>query len=105
VSSTPTVSSTETTGPGNAATVAGIHAAFGRGDIPAILAALADDVRWEELGGRHRAAGRGRAPHAAARTGRRGPSRPRPELAKGGWDGSFYGGGRGSLFSGGWPSG
>lgn len=23
-----------------------IHAAFGRGDIPAILAALADDVEW-----------------------------------------------------------
>ena len=31
----------------NLATVQGIYAAFGRGDIPAILAALADDVEWE----------------------------------------------------------
>ena len=29
------------------ATVAGIYEAFGRGDVPAILNALADDVRWE----------------------------------------------------------
>ncbi|MGY1703706.1 nuclear transport factor 2 family protein [Geodermatophilus sp. SYSU D00697] len=35
--SSPTVRSTETTGPGNAATVAGIYAAFGRGDVPAVL--------------------------------------------------------------------
>ncbi|MGY1639904.1 nuclear transport factor 2 family protein [Geodermatophilus sp. SYSU D00703] len=48
MSGSPTVRSVETTGPGNAATVAGIYAAFGRGDVPAILAALADDVRWEE---------------------------------------------------------
>ncbi len=32
----------------NAATVAGIYAAFGRGDVPAILGTLADDVRWED---------------------------------------------------------
>ncbi|MGK5114773.1 nuclear transport factor 2 family protein [Geodermatophilus sp. CPCC 205506] len=32
----------------NAATVAGIYAAFGRGDVPAILGALADDVHWED---------------------------------------------------------
>jgi ketosteroid isomerase-like protein len=51
MSSSPTVSSAETTGPGNAATVAGIYAAFGRGDVPAILAALAEDVRWEEWAG------------------------------------------------------
>ena len=31
----------------NLATVQGIYAAFGRGDVPAILAALADDVEWE----------------------------------------------------------
>jgi uncharacterized protein len=31
----------------NIETVQGIYAAFGRGDIPAILAALADDVEWE----------------------------------------------------------
>ncbi|MCV2491070.1 nuclear transport factor 2 family protein [Geodermatophilus sp. YIM 151500] len=38
------------TGPrtGNAATVADIYAAFGRGDVPAIVARLADDVAWEE---------------------------------------------------------
>ncbi len=33
---------------GNAETVADIYAAFGRGDIPAILARLSDDVAWEE---------------------------------------------------------
>jgi ketosteroid isomerase-like protein len=37
---------TTTTGT-NAATVAGIYEAFGRGDLPAILDALADDVVWE----------------------------------------------------------
>jgi ketosteroid isomerase-like protein len=30
----------------NAATVAGIYESFGRGDIPAILDQLADDVEW-----------------------------------------------------------
>jgi ketosteroid isomerase-like protein len=30
------------------ATVGAIYAAFGRGDIPAILDQLAEDVRWEE---------------------------------------------------------
>jgi ketosteroid isomerase-like protein len=29
-------------------TVASIYEAFGRGDVPAILETLADDVRWEE---------------------------------------------------------
>jgi uncharacterized protein len=29
------------------ATVAGIYEAFGRGDVPAILERLADDVQWE----------------------------------------------------------
>ena len=33
---------------GNAATVAGIYDAFGRGDVPAILARLAEDVAWED---------------------------------------------------------
>ena len=32
---------------GNAATVAEMYAAFGRGDVPAILSRLADDVTWE----------------------------------------------------------
>ena len=31
----------------HAGTVQGIYEAFGRGDVPAILGALADDVRWE----------------------------------------------------------
>ena len=33
---------------GNAATVADFYAAFGRGDVPAILARLADDVAWDD---------------------------------------------------------
>jgi len=33
---------------GNAATVADVYAAFGRGDVPAILARLADDVAWDD---------------------------------------------------------
>ena len=33
---------------GNAATVQAIYEAFGRGDVPAILERLADDVRWDE---------------------------------------------------------
>jgi ketosteroid isomerase-like protein len=53
----------------NADTVAEIYAAFGRGDIPAILATLADDVAWEDW----------RSPSSAQRAGvshllaRRGP--------------------------------
>ena len=31
----------------NLETVAGIYEAFGKGDVPAILAVLADDVEWE----------------------------------------------------------
>ena len=31
-----------------AAVIQGIYAAFGKGDVPAILDALADDVRWDE---------------------------------------------------------
>ena len=32
---------------GNAATVQELYAAFGRGDVPSILAKLAEDVEWE----------------------------------------------------------
>ena len=32
----------------NVSTVAGIYEAFGRGDVPAILDRLADDVQWEQ---------------------------------------------------------
>ena len=35
------------------ATVQSIYEAFGRGDIPAILDKLADDVRWEEWPDNH----------------------------------------------------
>jgi len=34
-------------GTNNTQTVQDIYAAFGRGDVPAILARLADDVEWE----------------------------------------------------------
>ncbi len=34
----------------NSATVQGLYAAFGRGDVPAILEKLADDVVWESEG-------------------------------------------------------
>ena len=37
----------------NVATVAAMYEAFGRGDIPAILAQLADDVDWEAGGTDH----------------------------------------------------
>ncbi len=33
---------------GNAATVTELYDAFGRGDVPAFLALLADDVAWED---------------------------------------------------------
>ena len=39
-----------TTTTGNAATVTELYDAFGRGDVPALLARLADDVAWEEWG-------------------------------------------------------
>ena len=50
-------------------TVQDIYAAFGRGDIPAILERLADDVRWDHLpdGG---GAERHGVPWLVARTGR-----------------------------------
>jgi ketosteroid isomerase-like protein len=53
----------------NAATVADIYAAFGRGDVPAILDRLADDVAWEEWSDSF--AQRAEVPHLVAR---RGPS-------------------------------
>jgi len=34
--------------PDHVATVASIYEAFGRGDVPSILGALSEDVRWEE---------------------------------------------------------
>jgi ketosteroid isomerase-like protein len=37
----------------NLTTVASIYEAFGRGDVPAILAALSEDVQWEEWADNH----------------------------------------------------
>ena len=51
----------------NAATVSDIYAAFGRGDVPAILARLAPDVAWEAWDDSF--AQRAGVPHLAARTG------------------------------------
>jgi uncharacterized protein len=53
----------------NIQTVQDIYAAFGRGDIPAILATLADDVRWDHLPDGS-GAQRHDVPWLAARTGR-----------------------------------
>ena len=54
----------------HAATVAEIYDAFGRGDIPAILSRLAEDVRWEEWDDNH--AQNAGVPWLAPRRGRDG---------------------------------
>ena len=54
----------------NAATVADIYAAFGRGDLPAILSSLADDVVWDEW--EDNFAQRAEVPHMVQRRGRDG---------------------------------
>jgi ketosteroid isomerase-like protein len=54
----------------NLATVQGIYEAFGRGDIPAILGSLAEDVAWEQWA--DNAAQRAGVPWLQARTGREG---------------------------------
>jgi ketosteroid isomerase-like protein len=55
---------------GNAATIGTIYEAFGRGDVPAILERLADDVSWDEWPDNfaHRAG----VPHLMPRQGRDG---------------------------------
>src|SRR4051812_29357911 len=53
----------------NTQTVRDIYAAFGRGDIPAILERLADDVCWDHLPDGSGAA-RHEVPWLVARTGR-----------------------------------
>lgn len=63
-----TTTRTTTTRTGNAATVAEIYAAFGRGDVEPILGALADDVRWEEW--RDNTAQRAGVPYLRPRRGR-----------------------------------
>ena len=52
----------------NVDTVRGIYEAFGRGDIPAILAVLADDVAWEAW--EDNSAVRGGVPWMVERRGR-----------------------------------
>src|SRR3954451_12330475 len=52
----------------NAATVADVYAAFGRGDVPAILDRLADDVAWDDWSDNF--AQRAGAPVLVARRGR-----------------------------------
>jgi ketosteroid isomerase-like protein len=52
----------------NAETVAEIYAAFGRGDVPAVLARLAPDVAWESWTDNF--AQRGGVPYLLPRTGR-----------------------------------
>jgi uncharacterized protein len=52
----------------NRATVADIYAAFGRGDVPAILDKLAPDVAWEAWS-EPSFAQRAGVPHLAARSG------------------------------------
>jgi ketosteroid isomerase-like protein len=64
--------STETTSQtdANVATVQGIYEAFGRGDVPAVLDRLADDVQWEAWADNH--AQRAGVPWMTPRTGRDG---------------------------------
>jgi uncharacterized protein len=54
----------------NAATVADIYAAFGRGDVPAILDRIADDVVWDAW--EDNFAQRAGVPHMVERRGRDG---------------------------------
>jgi ketosteroid isomerase-like protein len=54
----------------NLAAVQGIYEAFGRGDVPALLGALAEDVAWEQWGENH--AQRAGVPWMQERRGREG---------------------------------
>ena len=67
-SPTTTVSAGEERMAGNAPTVADIYAAFGRGDVPAILERLAPDVAWETWPDNF--AQRGGVPYLVPRSGR-----------------------------------
>jgi uncharacterized protein len=55
----------------NIATVQDLYTAFGRGDVPAILEALAEDVRWEDWKDNF-AQRDNAAPEMAPKTGREG---------------------------------
>jgi uncharacterized protein len=59
-----------TTATDNVTTITDLYAAFGRGDIPAILDVLAEDVRWEHWD--DNTAQREGVSHLQPRTGRKG---------------------------------
>jgi ketosteroid isomerase-like protein len=59
-----------TTATDHVATITDLYAAFGRGDIPSILDALAEDVRWEQWD--DNTAQRAGVSHLQPRTGRDG---------------------------------
>ena len=65
-----TTSGTTTSGTttSNAATVADMYAAFGRGDVPAVLDRLSPDVAWDDWSDNF--AQRGGVPHMAPRRGK-----------------------------------
>lgn len=52
------------------ATVSTIYSAFGKGDVPAILAHVADDVRWEDFA--DNSAHKAGVPYLIKRTGKAG---------------------------------
>lgn len=60
-------------------TTQAIYAAFGRGDVPAILAVMADDVAWEDWADNQ--AQQGGVPWLARRTGKAGVQSFFAELA------------------------
>ena len=61
-------------------TIADLYAAFGRGDVPAILEALAEDVRWEHWD--DNTAQREGVSHLQPRTGREGAAEFFAEIAE-----------------------
>jgi ketosteroid isomerase-like protein len=62
------MTSTPTTSTGNAAVVAAVYEAFGRGDVPAVLDRLAPDVAWDHWPDNF--AQRGGVPYLVPRWGR-----------------------------------
>lgn len=65
-----TLAAMSTTATHHTTTITDLYAAFGRGDVPAILDALADDVRWEQWDDNR--AQREGVSHLQPRTGRDG---------------------------------
>jgi ketosteroid isomerase-like protein len=69
-----------TTATDNVTTITDLYAAFGRGDVPAILDALAEDVRWEHWD--DNTAQREGVSHLQPRTGRDGAAQFFAEIAE-----------------------